>query len=417
MELLCPAGGPEKLRAAVRFGADAVYLAGTRFGLRAGAGNFTAEQLAEGVAFAHAHGVKAYLAVNVLAHPEDLDGLRTFLREADAADVDACVVSDPGVFTLVQEEAPRLALHVSTQASVVNARSCRFWHGLGARRIVLARELSLVEIRAIRADVPADLELEAFVHGSMCVAHSGRCLLSLALAGRDANRGRCAQPCRWKYALVEEKRPGEAFPIEQDEGGSYVMNSRDLCMVGRLADLRDAGVDSLKIEGRAKSAFYAAATAKAYRMALAALDGDPDAGTEADWRALLDRTSHRPFSTGFFYDDPRVVAQVHAADSAYRREADVVAEVVSGGDADAAGAGPVEALASQRNRFFRGERLVLIRPKGRLLEFSADDLRDGEGRAIDAARHPTMAVRLTLPAPAEPGSYLARALPPRDQTT
>jgi len=423
MELLSPAGGPDKLRASVAYGADDVYLAGSRYGLRSASANFTPEELAEGTVFARAAGVKVYLALNVLAHPSDFDGLREAVRDAVACGVDACVVSDPGVFALVREEAPALALHVSTQASTTNARSCRFWHAQGASRVVLARELTLEEIRSIRADTPCDLELETFVHGSMCVAHSGRCLLSAAMTGRDANRGRCAQSCRWKYSLFEEKRPGETFDVEQDAQGTYVMNSRDLCMVAHLAELREAGVASLKIEGRAKSAFYAAVTTKAYRMALDALDGKPGSGTLEDWMDLLDRTSHRPFSTGFYFDAPMENAQVHAADSAYVREADVVGAVVgSVGEYDV-GNGSSEGFARVvvRNRFDRGERLSLLRPKGPLLEFTVEGLTDPEGLPLPSALHPMSEVRMPLPAPVEAFSYLARvprrtdpSLPRRD---
>ncbi len=409
MELLSPAGSPDRLRAAVAYGADAVYLAGTRYGLRASSANFTPEDLAEGAAFAHARGVKVFLALNILAHPSDFQELRSFVRDAAACGVDACIVSDPGVFTLAREEAPGVALHVSTQASVVNARACRFWHAQGAKRIVLARELTLAEIAEIRADIPDDLELETFVHGSMCIAHSGRCLLSAAMAGRDANRGRCAQPCRWKYALVEEKRPGESFPVEQDGQGTYILNSRDLCMVAHLEEMRRAGVTSLKIEGRAKSAFYAAVTTKAYRMALDALEGKPGAGTPDDWMELLERTSHRPFSTGFYYGAPMDDAQVHATDADYLREADVVGNVV--------GTDPSSGFARVvvRNRFGRGERLSLLRPKGGPLEFMVEGLTDAEGLLLQTALHPLSEVRLPLPVPADADSFLTR-LPRRAAT-
>ncbi len=402
MELLAPAGSLEKLKAAVVYGADAVYLAGTRFGLRAAGANFTLEQLGEGVAFAHEHGVQVHLALNVFAHPEDFLGLREFVRDSVRAGVDAAIISDPGVFSLVREEAPDLAVHISTQASVTNASACRFWHAQGACRVVLARELTLEEIARIRSDVPADLELEVFAHGSMCMSYSGRCILSNLMTGRDANRGRCAQPCRWKYSLVEEKRPDESFPIEQDERGTYVFNSRDLCMVAHLDDLRAAGVASIKIEGRARSSFYAAMTTKAYRMALDTLEGATDSGTPGEWMSILDRTSHRPFSTGFFFEAPGVDAQIHMADSAYLREADVVGSVLS--------FDPSSGIAriSQRNRFIRGERLALIQPKGPVVEFTAEDLRNAEDVPVEAAPHPAMEVRMPIPGPVQPYSFLAR---------
>jgi putative protease len=402
MELLAPAGNLEKLEVAVAYGADAVYLAGTRYGLRAAGTNFTPAQLAEGVVHAHAHGVQVHLALNVFAHPEDFTGLRETVRESVDAGIDAAIVSDPGVFSVVREEAPGLAIHISTQASVTNAAACRFWHAQGARRVVLARELTLVEIARIRADTPEDLALEAFAHGSMCMSYSGRCILSNLMTGRDANRGRCAQPCRWKYALVESKRPGEAFPIEQDDRGTYVFNSRDLCMVAHLEDLRAAGIASIKIEGRARSAFYAAMTTKAYRMALDALEGAADVGTPGEWMGILDRTSHRPFSTGFFYEGPGVDAQIHMADSAYLREADVVGLVLE--------TDPSSGIArvSQRNRFLRGERLALVQPKGPVVEFTAEDLRDADGIPIEAAPHPAMEVRMPIPGPVQPYSFLTR---------
>ena len=301
-ELLAPAGDMERLRMAVLYGADAVYLAGTSFGMRSFAGNFSPEELPEAVAFAHAHGVRVHVTVNTMPRGDELPALPAHLRLLNDSGVDALIIADLGVFRMAQREAPNCELHVSTQVSIANAACAAAWHELGVKRVVLARELSLEEIRAIRRDTPPELELETFAHGAMCVSYSGRCLLSNYMTGRDSNRGACAQPCRYQYALMEEKRPGEYFPVFEDEKGTYIMNSRDMCMIDHLAELAEAGVDCIKIEGRAKSAYYAAIITGAYRHALDAVA----AGVPVDpvWRDEVEHVSHRRYSTGFFFGQP-----------------------------------------------------------------------------------------------------------------
>ena len=301
-ELLAPAGDWERLRMAVLYGADAVYLAGTSFGMRAFAGNFSPEELPKAVAFAHAHGVKVHCTVNTMPRNHEIVGIPAHLELLQDAGVDALILADLGVFTLAGKYAPRCERHVSTQQSIANCECARAWYDLGASRVVLARELSLAEVAEIRAKTPPELEIETFCHGAMCVSYSGRCLLSNYMTGRDSNRGECAQPCRYQYALMEEKRPGEYFPVFEDEKGSYIMNSRDLCTIDHLPELRDAGVDCLKIEGRAKSAYYAAIVTGAYRHGLdAAAEGVP---IDPVWRDEVEHVSHRPYSTGFLFGPP-----------------------------------------------------------------------------------------------------------------
>ena len=301
-ELLAPAGDMERLRMAVLYGADAVYLAGTSFGMRSFAGNFSPEELPEAVAFAHAHGVRVHVTVNTMPRGDELPALPAHLRLLNDSGVDALILADLGVFRMAQREAPNCELHISTQVSIANAACAAAWHELGAKRVVLARELSLEEIRVIRRDTPPELELETFAHGAMCVSYSGRCLLSNYMTGRDSNRGACAQPCRYQYALMEEKRPGEYFPVFEDEKGTYIMNSRDMCMIDHLAELTEAGVDCIKVEGRAKSAYYAAIITGAYRHALDAVAaGEP---VDPVWRDEVEHVSHRRYSTGFFFGQP-----------------------------------------------------------------------------------------------------------------
>ena len=347
-ELLAPAGGRAQLEAAVRFGADAVYFACDRFGLRQRASNFTLDDVPGAVACAHAAGAKAYVAVNALMDADDVAALPAYLEALDAAGADALIVSDLGAFSLARRHAPHVELHVSTQAGVMNAEAVRMWHELGASRVVCAREMSVADIARMRADAPRELELEAFVHGAMCMAVSGRCLLSSAMAGRSGNKGHCAQPCRWSYALVEEQRPGEFYPVEEDVRGTYVMNAQDLCMVEHLDDLAAAGVDSLKIEGRNKKAFYVASVVHAYRRVL-------DGADPAEGSAELACVSHRPYSTGFYYGpaeqsperDGYVRECLHAAD---------VRACAPAGD----GAWRVEAVC--RNRFCEGDELEAVSP-------------------------------------------------------
>lgn len=318
MELLAPAGGMEQLRAAVAFGADAVYLAAERFGMRARAANFRMDEIPAAVAFAHEHGVKVHVTCNILMHPDDIDGLPAFFRALDAAGVDAFIIGDLGAFAAAGEVSPRVERHVSTQASVANAAAARVWHSLGASRVVCAREMSLADIARLRQETPPDLEIEAFAHGAMCMAVSGRCLISSYLTGRSGNKGHCTQPCRWSYQLEEEKRPGEFFPIEEDDRGTFIMNAKDLNMLAHLQALADAGVDSIKIEGRNKKAFYVATVVGAYRRAL---DGEPPEVVADELLAV----SHRPYGTGFYFSE---VEQATAYDG-YEQETMHVADVVA----------------------------------------------------------------------------------------
>lgn len=318
MELLAPAGGMEQLRAAVAFGADAVYLAAERFGMRARAANFRMDEIPAAVAFAHEHGVKVHVTCDILMHPDDIDGLPAFFRALDAAGVDAFIIGDLGAFAVAGEVSPRVERHVSTQASVANAAAARVWHSLGASRVVCAREMSLADIARLRQETPPDLEIEAFAHGAMCMAVSGRCLISSYLTGRSGNKGHCTQPCRWSYQLEEEKRPGEFFPIEEDDRGTFIMNAKDLNMLAHLQALADAGVDSIKIEGRNKKAFYVATVVGAYRRAL---DGEPPEVVADELLAV----SHRPYGTGFYFSE---VEQATAYDG-YEQETMHVADVVA----------------------------------------------------------------------------------------
>lgn len=318
MELLAPAGGMEQLRAAVAFGADAVYLAAERFGMRARAANFRMDEIPAAVAFAHEHGVKVHVTCNILMHPDDIDGLPAFFRALDAAGVDAFIIGDLGAFAVAGEVSPRVERHVSTQASVANAAAARVWHSLGASRVVCAREMSLTDIARLRQDAPPDLEIEAFAHGAMCMAVSGRCLISSYLTGRSGNKGHCTQPCRWSYQLEEERRPGEFFPIEEDDRGTFIMNAKDLNMLAHLRALADAGVDSIKIEGRNKKAFYVATVVGAYRRVL---DGEPPQAVADELLAV----SHRPYGTGFYFSE----AEQATAYDGYEQETMHVADVVA----------------------------------------------------------------------------------------
>ena len=394
-ELRAPAGDMERLKMAVLYGADAVYLAGESFGMRAFAGNFSDEELPKAVAFAHDHGVRVHCTINTMPRNDEVSRLPEHLERLNDAGVDALIVADLGAFSLAGKYAPRCQRHISTQASICNYETARAWHDLGASRVILARELSLDEIREIRAKTPRDLEIEAFVHGAMCVSYSGRCLLSNYMTGRDAQRGACAQPCRYKYALVEEKRPGEYFPVFEEAGETYIMNSRDMCMIGHIPELLEAGLDSLKIEGRAKSAYYAAVVTGAYRHAVdAALAGEP---LDPVWAAEVDKVSHRPWSTGFYYGQPGQ----YTGDARYIRDFQVCAVVVS---CDGAG----EAVLSLRNKFSAGDEVELIGPGLRPVRFTAPRMEDMDGYPLDQPKKPEMTFRMRLPIPVKPLSILRR---------
>lgn len=394
-ELLAPAGDMERLKMAVLYGADAVYLAGTSFGMRAFAGNFSDEELPQAVAFAHSHGVRVHCTINTMPRNDEAARLPEHLERLADAGVDALIVADLGAFTMAGKYAPRCERHISTQASICNYETARAWHDLGASRVILARELSLEEIRTIRDKTPADLEIEAFVHGAMCVSYSGRCLLSNYMTGRDSSRGACAQPCRYQYALVEEKRPGEYFPVFEDEQGTYILNSRDMCMIDHLGDLCGAGLSSLKIEGRAKSAYYAAIVTGAYRHAIdAAAAGEP---LDPVWRDEVEHISHRHYSTGFFYGQPGQYTE----NSRYVRDWQIVAKVQS---CDGEG----NALLTLNNKFRVGDSLELVGPNVRPQALWVEGLWDGDGLPLEEVRHPQMTFRMKLPCQVPPLSLLRR---------
>ena len=396
-ELLAPAGDMERLKMAVLYGADAVYLAGESFGMRAFAGNFSPEELPEAVAFAHAHGVRVHCTVNTMPRNDEVSRLPEHLERLNDAGVDALIVADLGAFTLAGRYAPNCARHVSTQASVCNYETARAWHDLGASRVILARELSLEEIRTIRDKTPPDLEIEAFVHGAMCVSYSGRCLLSNYMTGRDSSRGACAQPCRYRYALVEEQRPGEYFPVFEDEQGTYIMNSRDMCMIDHLGELCDAGLTSLKIEGRAKSAYYAAIVTGAYRHCLdAAAAGAP---IDPVWRDEVEHVSHRPYSTGFYFGAPGQ----YYADSRYVRQWQVAAVVT---DCDSSG----NAVLSLRNKFRTGDEIEIVGPGLRPFAMTVPEMTDGEGDPLTEPRTPRMTFTMKLPRPVPAYSLVRRGV-------
>ena len=396
-ELLAPAGDMERLRLAVLYGADAVYLAGTSFGMRSFAGNFTDEELPVAVAYAHSHGVRVHATVNTMPRCDEIVHLPTHLERLNDAGVDALIMADLGVFQMAAKYAPNCERHVSTQVSIANDACATAWYELGAKRVVLARELSLEEIRTIRANTPKELELETFAHGAMCVSYSGRCLLSNYMTGRDSNRGACAQPCRYQYALMEEKRPGEYFPVFEDEKGTYIMNSRDMCMIDHLDDLMDAGVDCIKLEGRAKSAYYAAIVTGAYRHVL----DDVAAGRPVDpvWRDEVEHVSHRHYSTGFYYGEPGQYTE----SARYLREWQVIAIVTA---CDEQG----NATLSLRNKFAAGDRVELVGPDTKPFAFTVPMMEDLEGNPLAEPRTPQMEFRMKLPKPVPAWSILRHAV-------
>ena len=397
LELLSPAGDMDRLQMAVLYGADAVYLAGTSFGMRSFAGNFSPEELPRAVQFAHDHGVKCHVTVNTMPRNEEAAQLPDYLQQLDDAKVDALILADLGAFTLAGKYAPHCQRHISTQQSIANYECAQAWFDLGASRVVLARELSLAEIRTIRQKVDPRLEIEAFVHGAMCVSYSGRCLLSNYMTGRDSNRGACAQPCRYQYALMEEKRPGEYFPVFEDEQGTYILNSRDMCMIDHLNDLMEAGVDCIKIEGRAKSAYYAAIVTGAYRHCI----DDAFAGRPIDpvWREEVEHVSHRVYSTGFYYGEPGQ----YVTNSRYIRDWQICAKVES---CDANGI----AVCSLNNKFRAGDELEVVGPDLRPFPIVAGNMSDLEGNPLEEPRTPQMKFTLPLPKPVPAHSILRRSV-------
>ncbi|KEJ02674.1 peptidase U32 [Clostridium botulinum A2B3 87] len=376
-ELLAPAGNLEKLKTAINFGADAVYLGGSRLNLRAFADNFTDDELQEGIKYAHDRGRKVHVTINVFPRNEDFNGLEEYLKKLYEFNVDAIIVSDPGIIMTARETVPNLEIHLSTQANTVNFKTINFWYKQGVKRTVLARELTLEEIKTIREKIEKDCELEAFVHGSMCMSYSGRCLLSNYMTGRDSNRGACAQPCRYKYYLMEEKREGEYFPILEDDKGTYIMNSKDMCMIEHIPELVQSGIDSFKIEGRMKSSFYVATVVKAYREAIDAYFEDPENYTFKErWMDYLKKASHRAYFTGFYFNDPN--KQLHES-SSYIRTCDIVGIVKEFNEET------MEAIVEQRNKLLDGDELEVLRPEGPIFKINITNMRDKNDKKIDSA--------------------------------
>ena len=400
-ELLAPAGNLEKMKMAVLYGADAVYLGGKAFGLRAFGGNFTYEELKEAVEFAHVRGKKVYVTVNIFPHNSDMEKLPEYLRYLQEINVDALLVADLGVFMLCRKLIPDMELHISTQANNTNWATVNAWKELGAKRVVLAREMSLKEIREIREK--CDVDLEMFMHGAMCISYSGRCLLSNYFTGRDSNRGSCAQSCRWKYALVEETRPGKYFPIEEDDRGTYIMNSKDMCLMPHIKDVIESGVDSLKIEGRMKSVHYAASVTKAYRLAIDSYFADPENFTvRKEWMDELEKVSHRAYTTGFYYHQPDADDQIYGKTS-YDQTSDFVGLVRSYDPATG------YAVVEQRNNMKVGQEIEVFQPTGPLYRQKITSMIDNEtNEEISVAPHPQQIIRMKMEQPVEEYTILRR---------
>ena len=402
LELLAPAGDLEKLKIAVDYGADAVYFGGEMFSLRAGAGNLTIEEIEEGVAYAHERNVKCHMTFNIFAHNEDIAPLSDYLQRIKHIPVDAYIVSDPGVIALIKEAVPDAELHLSTQANMTNYVTANFWHSQGVKRIVLARELTFGEIKDIRSRIPESMDLEAFIHGAMCISYSGRCLLSNFMIDRDANRGQCAHPCRWKYRLVEEQRPGEYYPVEEDERGTYIMNSKDLCMLEHIPDIVEAGVSSAKIEGRMKSVFYVATIVSAYRRAIDAYYEDPDNYVfDPSWMTELKKVSRREFTTGFYYNKPTDEDQNYQT-SAYTRDYSFIGMVKDFEPETCM------AVVEQRNKMSVGEEIEVFGPGRDFFSQKLEVLLDEEGQPIESAPHPQQIVKIKMKEPVEKNFILRK---------
>lgn len=401
-ELLVPASSLEVLKTAVIFGADAVYIGGEAFGLRAKAKNFSMEDMKEGIAFAHEHNVKVFVTVNILAHNDDLEGVREYLGELKEIGPDALIIADPAIFMLAKEICPEIERHVSTQANNTNYGTYQFWWNLGAKRVVSARELSLKEIREIRDHIPEEMEIESFMHGAMCISYSGRCLLSNYFTGRDANQGACTHPCRWKYAVVEEKRPGEYFPVYENERGTYIFNSKDLCMIEYIPEMIEAGIDSFKIEGRMKTALYVATVARTYRKAIDDYLEDPEK-YRANMPWYLDQISnctYRQFTTGFYFGKPSEESQIYDSNT-YVKEYTYLG--IIGGEKD--GMYRIE----QRNKFSVGEKIEIMKPNGDNIEVIVKRIVDEEGKELESAPHPKQVLYVDLGCTADQYDILRRA--------
>ncbi|MBR6223497.1 MAG: U32 family peptidase [Lachnospiraceae bacterium] len=381
-ELLIPAGSLEVLKTAVRYGADAVYIGGEQFGLRAKAKNFNTDEMREGIEYAHDHGVKVHVTVNIFAHNEDIEGIREYLGILKELKPDALIIADPSIFMMAKEICPDIERHVSTQSNNTNYETFRFWHSLGAKRVVCARELSLAEIKEIREKIPEDLEVESFIHGAMCISYSGRCLLSAFLAGRDANKGACTHPCRWKYAVMEETRPGEYFPVNEDDRGTYIFNSKDLCMLEHIPELIETGIDSFKIEGRMKTALYVATVARTYRMAIDAYMRSPE-----EYKELLPhlneeirKCTYRQFTTGFYFGKPDENTQIYDSNT-YMRESTYYG-MVNGQTEDG------HYTWEQKNKFSVGDELFAMGFDGKDVALKVKEIKDEWGNAMENAPHP-----------------------------
>ena len=389
-ELLVPASSLEVLKIAVIFGADAVYIGGEAFGLRAKAKNFSMEDMKEGIAFAHEHGVKVYVTANILAHNEDLEGVREYFRELKEIKPDALIISDPGVFMIAKEVCPEIERHVSTQANNTNYGTYQFWYHQGAKRVVSAREISMKEIKEIRANIPDDLEIETFIHGAMCISYSGRCLLSNYFTGRDANQGACTHPCRWKYAVVEEKRPGEYLPVYENERGTYIFNSKDLCMIEHIDDIMESGIDSLKIEGRMKTALYVATVARTYRKAIDDYLESPEKyRANMEWyQEQISNCTYRQFTTGFFYGKPDENTQIYDSNT-YVKEYTYLGYIE---EVTEQGLGRI----TQRNKFSVGETIEVMKPNGENVEVTVQRILDEDGNSVESAPHPQQRLYVDL---------------------
>lgn len=402
-ELLIPAGSLDVLKTAVIYGADAVYLGGEAFSLRAKARNFTNDEIREGIAFAHEHGVKVYITANILAHNEDLPGVEAYFEELKEIRPDALIISDPGVFAIARRVLPDMELHISTQANNTNYGTYLFWHQMGAKRVVSARELSLKEIREIRDRIPEDMEIESFIHGAMCISYSGRCLLSNFLTGRDANQGACTHPCRWKYALMEETRPGEYMPVFENERGTYIFNSRDLCMIEHIPELIEAGIDSFKIEGRMKTALYVATVARTYRKAIDDYKKDPELYRKnLDWyRAEIAKCTYREFTTGFYFGKPDAESQIYDNNTYVKNYTYL---------------GTIEEVRpdrwcriEQKNKFSVGEAIEVMKPDGRNVQVTVRGITDENGIPQESAPHPKQILYVDLGTELSPYDILRRS--------
>ena len=390
LELLIPAGSLDVLKTAVIYGADAVYIGGEAFGLRAKAKNFTKEDMKEGIAFAHERGVKVYVTANILAHNEDLPGVEEYFEEMKEVRPDALIISDPGVFAIARKILPDMELHVSTQANNTNYGTFLFWYNKGAKRVVTARELSLKEIKEIRDRIPEDMEIESFIHGAMCISYSGRCLLSNYFVGRDANQGACTHPCRWKYSVVEETRPGEYMPVYENERGTYIFNSKDLCMIEHIPEMIEAGIDSFKIEGRMKTALYVATVARTYRKAIDDYLESPEKyRANMEWyKAEIGKCTYREFTTGFYFHKPDATTQIYDSNTYVKNYTYIgtVETVFEDGSFQ----------MEQKNKFTVGETIEIMKPDGRNLAVTVEEIRNEEGEQMENAPHPKQILRVRL---------------------